>query len=189
MAPELLNKLLVHDALVARIIEVEAYAGSEDPGSHAYRGPTGRNATMFGPPGHLYVYFTYGMHYCMNVATGRDGEGSAVLLRAAEPLAGIDVMSGRRGGAAVRSLCSGPARLAQAFGVARAANGADLVDGGELWVARGRPVLPERTGASPRVGIRVARDRLWRFFDVDSVFVSRPTIGRVDAAAGAPSGR
>jgi len=120
LAPQLLNKLVVHDdpsghRLAARIVEVEAYAGSEDAGSHSYRGPTRRNATMFGPAGHLYVYFTYGMHWCMNVVAGGELAATAVLLRAGAPVAGIETMRSRRPAARRnRDLCSGPARLAQA---------------------------------------------------------------------------
>jgi DNA-3-methyladenine glycosylase len=126
---------------------------------------------MFGPAGFLYVYFTYGMHFCMNVVTGRPGEGSAVLLRAAEPLVGLDVMAGRRGTTTPRSLCSGPARLTQAFGVTREQNGIDLGAGGELWLGGGRvPDGVVRTG--PRIGIRHAADVPWRFWVDGSPFVS-----------------
>src|SRR5438105_3815654 len=130
VAPELLNKVLVRGDRSGRIVEVEAYCGGEDPGSHAYRGPTTRNATMFGPPGHLYVYFTYGMHFCANAVCGRDGEGVAVLLRALTPVAGIDQMRAVRP-AARRDvdLCSGPGKLCQALGIDRSFDGADVVSG------------------------------------------------------------
>ena len=112
VAPELLNKLLVRGALVARLVEVEAYAGDEDAGSHAFRGETARNRTMFGPGGGLYVYFTYGMHWCANAVCGDEGWPSAVLLRAAAPIAGLDVMRARRPAARRdRDLLSGPAKL------------------------------------------------------------------------------
>ena len=174
VARELLGRLLVRrtsdEVLVARIVETEAYQ-QDDPASHSFRGATARNGVMFGPASFLYVYFTYGMHFCMNVVTGPPGEGSAVLLRAAEPLRGMEAMTRRRGTAAPRSLCSGPARLTQAFGVTRAQNGADLVSGGELWVGGGRaPDRVIRTG--PRVGIRHAADVPWRFWVDGSPFVS-----------------
>jgi DNA-3-methyladenine glycosylase len=166
--------LVRHDGdevLIARLVETEAYQ-EDDPASHSFGGPRGRNVVMFGPAGHLYVYFTYGMHFCMNVVTGSDEEGSAVLLRAAEPLRGVDTMRRRRGDVADRLLCAGPARLAQAFGVARAANGMDLVGGGQLWVAAGEPLKDERVVVGPRVGIRRAVDVPWRFAEAGSRFVS-----------------
>jgi DNA-3-methyladenine glycosylase len=158
--------------LAARIVETEAYE-PHDPASHAYRGRTDRNAVMFGAPGHLYVYFTYGMHHCMNAVTGRRGEGMAVLLRAAEPIDGVDVMRARRGQVSERELCSGPAKLCQAFGVDRSFDGADLVKGLDLWIAEGTPVPRSRIVAGPRVGIRVGTEYAWRFSVADDPFVSR----------------
>ena len=149
---------------------MEAYA-PDDPASHAFGGRTERNAVMFGRPGHLYVYFTYGMHFCMNVVTGLEGEGSAVLLRAAEPLEGIDAMRLRRRRRAVHELCSGPARLCQAFGVDRRMDGIDLVRGSEMWILDGPPVPAIVSG--PRVGISVGLDRPWRYRVADDPFVSR----------------
>jgi DNA-3-methyladenine glycosylase len=177
VAPELLGCLLVRRTprgrLVARITETEAYE-QRDPASHSYRGRTARNEVMFGPPGHLYVYFTYGMHFCMNVVTGCDGEGSAVLLRAAEPIAGLRTMARRRGTADCRLLCSGPARLCQAFGVGRRENGLDLVRGGEIFLVAGRGAPASRIRATRRVGIRDGVDRPWRFLVDGDPFVSRP---------------
>jgi DNA-3-methyladenine glycosylase len=179
VARELLGRLLVSRTdgrpLVARIVECEAYQ-EDDPASHSFRERTPRTEVMFGPPGHLYVYFTYGMHFCMNVVTGRAGEGSAVLLRAAEPLDGQDPMAQARGLSRPydpRLLCSGPARLTQAFGVTREANGIDLL--GQTWLAlaAGAPVPDDEVGVSARVGIRVGRERPWRFFVAGSPFVSR----------------
>src|SRR5204862_5923547 len=116
---QLLNKVLVHGDCAARLVEGEAYCGSVEPGSHAFRGKTNRNATMFGPAGGLYVYFTYGMHWCANAVCGDVGEGVAVLLRAAAPLTGLDTMRVNRGPKITRDrdLCSGPAKLCQAFGL------------------------------------------------------------------------
>jgi DNA-3-methyladenine glycosylase len=176
VAPDLLGRLLVRrlpEGMVGgRIVECEAYQ-EDDPASHSFRGPTDRTAVMFGPPGHLYVYFTYGMHFCMNVVTGDDGEGSAVLLRAVEPTEGIDSMRNRRDSPDVRSLCAGPGRLAQAYGVTRAENGMDLVTGGDLFVDQGEPIGEEILGVGRRVGISVAIDKPWRFYVLGSPFVSR----------------
>jgi DNA-3-methyladenine glycosylase len=184
VAPDLLGRLLVRrmseGLLVARIVECESYQ-QDDPASHSYRGLTGRTAVMFGPPGRLYVYFSYGMHFCMNVVTGAAGEGSAVLLRAAEPLQGLEVMAERRGLGERRLLCSGPGRLTQAFGVTRADDGLDLTSGADLFLAAGRPIPEDRIGVSVRVGISVARERPWRFFDRGSPFVSRGTRSRTPA--------
>jgi DNA-3-methyladenine glycosylase len=163
--------------IAGRIVECEAYE-ENDPASHSYRGLTDRTAVMFGPPGHLYVYFTYGMHFCMNVVTGEDGEGSAVLLRAVEPVEGIELMRERRGVATLRELCAGPGRLTQAYGITRADNGMDLVAGRDLFVVRGDPVPDDGVAVGPRVGISVAIERPWRFSVKDSSFVSRgPSAG------------
>jgi DNA-3-methyladenine glycosylase len=171
LAPRLLNKVLVHDEpagrVAARIVEVEAYRGSADPGSHAFRGPTPRNAPMFGPPGNLYVYFTYGMHWCANVvALGPKGDASAVLLRAGEPLDGLEVMRARRFAARRdRDLCSGPARLAQALGLTGADNGASLVRG-SLGIYDDGVAPPGRPGRSTRIGLAVGKGETsrWRWF-------------------------
>ena len=128
---------------------------------------------MFGPPARLYVYFTYGMHFCMNVVTGPDGEGSAVLLRAAEPLEGVARMAAHRGLDDPRLLCAGPGRLCRALAVARDQNGTDLIDGGELRIERGAQVAPAEVLAGPRVGITVATEQPWRFVVAGSRFLSR----------------
>ena len=176
MAPELLNKILVCGDRRGRIVEVEAYAGAADPASHAFRGRTTRNATMFGPPGHLYVYFTYGMHFCANVVCGADGEASAVLMRGLTPLAGLEEMRAARGPAARadRDLCSGPGKLCQAFAIDRTFDGADLVTGdlGVAVVDDGTPA-PAAPGVSGRIGISVAAEVPWRFYVPGAVGLSR----------------
>lgn len=178
VAPELLNKVLVHDGrttgrLSGRIVETEAYLG-DDPASHAYRGPTTRNEVMFGPPGHLYVYFTYGMHWCANAVCGEQGEGTAVLLRALAPLPPLEPVWARRSGARrARDLCSGPARLCQALAIDRSLDGSDLVCGPVQVLDDGVPP-PDPPGVSGRVGIRQATERPWRFYVPDDPNVSRP---------------
>lgn len=182
VAPELLGRVLLRilpdgTRLAARIVEVEAYA-ADDPASHSFRGPTPRNRTMFGPPGRLYVYFTYGMHHCLNVVTGPPGEGAAVLLRAAEPLEGLAWMAERRGVSDPRLLCSGPARLAQAFGLTLEHDGADLVRDPDLRLLQGEPVAQERILSTTRIGINHGTERPWRFLVAGDPFVSRPTGSR-----------
>lgn len=175
VAPALLNKVLRFGDLSARIVEVEAYAGAEDPASHAYRGPTDRNRTMFGEPGLLYVYFTYGMHWCANAVCGEAGVATAVLLRGAAPLQGLETMRERRPAARRdRDLLNGPAKLCAAFGIDRRLDGADLVtaDRGITIVDDGRPA-PRGPSRSGRVGIRVATEHKWRFFVAGDQHVSR----------------
>jgi len=174
VAPELLGKVLVHGPVAARIVEVEAYCGAEDPGSHAYRGRTKRNTTMFGPPGHLYVYFTYGMHWCANAVCGDDGEGVAVLLRAAIPEVGLEVMHARRP-AARRPLdrCRVPARHFQACDIDGSFEGADLVtaDRGVTIVDDG--LDPMTAVTSTRIGLSKGTDLPWRWSAADDPHVSR----------------
>jgi DNA-3-methyladenine glycosylase len=162
VAPLLLGATLRSGAVACRITEVEAYDGSHDPGSHAYRGRTPRNAVMFGPAGHLYVYFTYGMHWCANVVCGPEGMASAVLLRAGEITEGIDVARERRTTArADRDLARGPARLCQALSIARDQNGHPLTEP-PLTLHLGTP--PDEVRSGPRVGLREAAERPWRFW-------------------------
>lgn len=165
VAPRLLGAELRHGDVRVRLTEVEAYDGAEDPGSHAYRGQTPRNATMFGPPGHLYVYFIYGMHHCCNVVCGPAGSASAVLLRAGEVVAGEEQVRRRRSATAPhRDLARGPARLCSALGVDRSMDGADL-SGPELQLTVApEPVPAEQVARGPRVGLREAGDRPWRFW-------------------------
>lgn len=197
VAPELLNKVLVRaDGRAARIVEVEAYGGHEDAAAHTYRGKTARNATMFGQAGHLYVYFTYGMHWGSNAVCGEAGEGLGVLLRAAEPLQGLDAMRASRP-AARRDidLASGPGKLSQAFGITRAFDGADLVepDAGITVVCDGVPP-PVDPVVGPRVGISRAVDYPWRWHVAGNPHVSRTRPGaaavspRVRARGLKPSG-
>jgi len=176
VAPDLLGKLLVRGDRAARIVEVEAYCGAVDPGSHAYRGMTRRNATMFGKPGLLYVYFTYGMHWCANAVCGVDGEGVAVLLRAAEPVAGVEEMRALRLAARRdRDLLSGPARLCQAFGLDGSFDGADLVsaDHGVSIVDDGVPPPPV-PAVSTRIGLSVGAELPWRWCTPGSLYLSKP---------------
>jgi DNA-3-methyladenine glycosylase len=191
VAPDLLNKLLVRRGgahgdgpagdvdRVGRIVEVEAYCGAIDPGSHAYRGMTARNRTMFGPPGGLYVYFTYGMHWCANAVCGDEGEGVAVLLRALAPVAGLDAMRAVRPRARRdRDLCSGPAKLCQALGLAREFDGADLVSG-DRGVVIGDDGLPPP--ADPvqtlRIGLSAGAEHPWRWHVPGDPNVSRSAPG------------
>ena len=175
VAPDLLNKVLVHGARAGRIVEVEAYCGALDPASHAYRGPTARNATMFGPPGGLYVYFTYGMHWCANVVCAEEGVAGAVLLRALAPLRGLDEMRAARVVARrERDLCSGPAKLCQALGIDRAHDGADLPTADRTVTIVEDGVAPPPTPAvSGRIGVSTGVDAQWRWFISDDPNVSR----------------
>ena len=174
VAPELLNKILLGaDGRSARIVETEAYCGPIDEAAHSFRGKTARNATMFGPPGHLYVYFTYGMHWCANAVCGEEDDGVGVLLRAAQPLTGLDCMRALRGLArSDRELCSGPARLCQAFGITRADDGCDLVSGRYRIASDGTPP-PTTPVVGPRVGVSRASALPWRWYVPDNRHVSR----------------
>jgi DNA-3-methyladenine glycosylase len=195
LAPRLLNKLLVTaDGRAGRIIEVEAYRGEQDPASHAYRGATDRNQTMFGPPGHLYVYLSYGVHWCANVVCGPVGEARAVLLRALAPVCGLEAMRAARWTAPRtrddRDLCRGPGRLCQALGIDRSFDGSDLVGrGARLWVADDGVEPPAVPAATARVGISVGTELPWRFL-VDGPGVTRPRFsGPRGADAGARPAR
>lgn len=175
VAPDLLNKILVSGSLSGRIVEVEAYAGGEDPGSHTYRGRTRRNATMFGPPGHLYVYFTYGMHWCANAVCADEGTGVAVLIRALEPLTGVDEMKQSRPAARrLTDLCNGPAKLCQALGITGRHDGVDLVrkEDGITIVDDGTPP-PTSPVQTRRIGLSAGADLPWRWHVADHGHVSR----------------
>lgn len=162
--------------LVGKIVEVEAYLGTKDPASHAYRGETKRNSAMFLRGGHLYVYFTYGMHFCANVVTEEQGIGHAVLLRAIEPLQGNDLMMRRRKlhpKNGLTNLTNGPAKLCKALGIDGQDNGTDLL-GNHLWIAKDVSVRKKRDiGVSTRIGISRGKQHRWRFYITGNPFVSR----------------
>ena len=183
VAPALLGAHVVAGGVTVRLTEVEAYAGEQDPGSHAFRGRTPRTAVMFGPAGRAYVYFTYGMHWCMNVVTGPDGVASAVLLRAGEVVDGLDVARARRDGVRDRDLCRGPARLTRTLGIDGAYDGADLLDpSSPLRLLPGAPVPSVRVRSGPRVGVAGAgAPTPWRFWADGEPTVSpyRPAVARV----------
>lgn len=176
VAVALLNKVLVGaDGRSGRIVETEAYCGSIDPAAHTYRGKTARNATMFGPPGHLYVYFSYGMHWCCNAVCGEVDEGIGVLLRALAPLTGLETMRVARPKAhRDRDLCSGPGRLTQAMGISGVHDGIDLVTGKREFriVDDGTPP-PSEPVSSGRIGVSRAVGEAWRWYVPAEVNVSR----------------
>ncbi|HEY76410.1 MAG TPA: DNA-3-methyladenine glycosylase [Thermoflexia bacterium] len=179
VARDLLGRVLVRvldgERLSGRIVEVEAYIGEDDLASHARFGPTERNAAMYGPPGHAYVYLIYGVHHCLNLVTGPEGFPAAVLIRALEPLEGVERMRALRGGRP--DLTNGPGRLCQALGIDLRFDGADLcAPDALLFVEEGEPVPDDRVGRSPRVGVtgdERARTAPWRLFVKDSPFLSK----------------
>ncbi len=173
VARALLGKVLVHGATAGRIVEVEAYLGREDLAAHASRGVTPRTRVLFGPPGHAYVYFIYGLHECLNLVAEPEGTPGCVLVRALEPLAGLDAMFARRPAArGVEELCAGPGRLTQAMGITRRHNGCDVTRG-PLRVEQPASTEPLPIGVSPRIGIRHSADWPLRFFVEGNRFVSR----------------
>jgi DNA-3-methyladenine glycosylase len=173
VARDLLGKVLIHGATGGIIVETEAYLGLDDAASHAYRGLTKRTEVMFGPPGHAYVYFIYGMYECVNVVVEPSGTAGAVLIRALEPLLGVDLMRIRRPGAKrLRDIASGPGKLTLALGITRALNGADVTKGA-LVVRDRRGTEPFDIVAGPRIGISKCADLPLRFTIAGSEFVSR----------------
>ncbi len=180
VARDLLGRTLVRlldgERLSGRIVEVEAYIGEKDRASHARVGRTRRNAAMYGPPGHAYVYQIYGVHYCLNLVTEPEGRPAAVLIRALEPLEGLEVMRARRGGRPDLPLTSGPGRLCQALSIDRRLDGADLcAPRASLFVEEGEPVPDEAVAAGPRIGVRGDQAALtapWRLYLRDNPHVS-----------------
>lgn len=175
VAPRLLGCLLVRELdghkLVGRIVETEAY-DQTDAASHSYRGRTPRTDVMFGPAGHVYVYFTYGMHYCMNVVCGPTGEGTAVLIRAIEPVEGEEYMAMNRHGKTGVQVTNGPAKVCQALGIDKEWNGHNLGDA-PLQLIEQAPVSADEIVQTTRIGITQAKDVPWRFYLRDNPYVSR----------------
>jgi DNA-3-methyladenine glycosylase len=208
VAPDVLGCVLVHDSpeglVAAAVVETEAYAGQADPASHAFRGRTPRNAVMFGPPGHAYVYFSYGMHFCVNLVCGPPGEASAVLLRAARVIDGAALAAARRtarrspgragpkGPPAERELARGPGRLCQALGIGRSLDGADVCDpASPLRICRPALAVPAAgISRGPRVGVSRAAEVEWRFWLTGEPCVSayRPHVPRRRAVPNPGSG-
>ena len=176
VAPDLLGKLLVRrlgDTLLAgKIVEVEAYSW-DDPASHTFRGKTERNKAMFGEPGHAYIYFIHGLHYCVNVSSRLEAPAGGVLIRALEPVAGIEVMQERRKRTELRDLASGPAKLTQAMGIDKALYGVDMTKKGPLYIAEPKEQESLAIRVTPRIGISRAMDVPWRFVVAGSRFLSK----------------
>jgi DNA-3-methyladenine glycosylase len=170
IAPDLIGATLLVDGVGGRIVELEAY-DQEDPASHGYRGRTARNAAMFGPPGHAYVYRSYGIHWCLNLVCGVEGVPEAVLIRALEPTRRVDLQQSRRGVEDVRALCSGPGKLCQALGITREHDGLALDV--PPFRLEARAVVPEIV-TGPRIGITRATDLSWRYLSAGSRYLSRP---------------
>jgi DNA-3-methyladenine glycosylase len=175
VAREALGNMLVRVVegrrLSGLIVETEAYRGSRDPASHAYRGKTTRNAVMFGEAGHAYVYFTMGLHHCLNLTTEERGTPGAVLVRAIEPCEGVDEMKKNRGIGDVVGIANGPGKLTEALSINRELNGEDMVTSERLFLEEGERV--SNAGTSPRIGISKGVSRRWRFFVRGSKFVSK----------------
>lgn len=179
VAPLLLGGVLSHGEVAVRLTEVEAYAGQDDPGSHAFRGPTPRTEVMFGPPGHLYVYLSYGMHHCANVVCRPEGRAGAVLLRGGEVIEGVETARDRRGPRITdRDLARGPARMCAALGIDLGLNHTDLASGPVRLRLPESPATEISTG--PRVGLSGAADWPWRFWITGAPTVSayRPAVRR-----------
>ena len=169
LAKALLGKYLVFGDLKGMIVETEAYLYRDDPGCHASRGLTARNAPMFGSAGYAYVYLIYGMYHCLNIVSGKEGEGEAVLIRALEPLSGIALMQRRRKTKKIENLCSGPGKLTQAFGITRKHNNLSLMDG-PIFIYNSR-VKPEII-TTTRIGLSAGKELMLRFYIKGNSFVS-----------------
>ncbi len=182
VAKDLIGKILVHSTksgiISGIIVETEAYTGKNDPASHSYIGKTKRNEVMFSIGGKAYVYFTYGNHYCFNVVTGRHNRGNAVLIRAIQPLEGIDIMKANRGLEDIYNLSNGPGKLTKAFGINKELNGADLV-GDIIFLAYPKNDIRLKVSRSKRIGISKNTEKLYRFFAKDNPYVSRVNIKRL----------
>jgi DNA-3-methyladenine glycosylase len=179
VARDLVGCLVRHGETAGRIVETESYH-MDEPACHAYVGLTERTRTLFGPPGHAYVYFSYGIHSLLNAVAEPEGTGSAVLIRALEPVDGLDVMRRRRGVERATELCSGPAKLTQALEIGLSLNGSSLLDGPiEVLEREAQP----RIAIGERIGITKAADLPWRFCDADSAHVSRPWPAQMRTAA------
>lgn len=175
VARDLLGKVIVHGSTAGRIVEVEAYLGLDDAAAHASRGVTARTKVIFGPPGHAYVYFIYGMYECLNLVAEPEGSPGCVLIRALEPVAGVGLMMRRRGVSRVEEAASGPGKLTVAMGITRRQNGADVtIAGMPFTVRRMEEDLPLQVVAGPRVGIRKAVDWPLRFYLAGNPHVGRP---------------
>ncbi|HTI34606.1 MAG TPA: DNA-3-methyladenine glycosylase [Miltoncostaea sp.] len=172
VAIDLLGCVLTVDGVGGMIVETERYQ-QDDPASHSFRGPRGRAAVMFGPPGHMYVYRSYGLHWCANLVCEPEGSGAAVLIRALAPMHGIPAMRARRRGVADRLLCAGPGRLCSALAIDRHLDGADALRPGGP-VALSARVQPVEVVTGPRIGITKAADRPWRFGVAGSPYLSKP---------------
>ncbi len=174
VAKKLLGKILIREysgtTLAGKIVEVEAYRGGDDPASHAYRGVTRRNWVMWGKPGTAYVYVIYGLHFCLNVVVEPEGVPAAVLIRAVEPLEGLDIMLMNRPVKHIRDLTSGPAKLTKAFNIDIKFNGWDLTLGKELFIAWGEDIPEDNIISSPRIGVQ--DERPWRFYIAGNQYVS-----------------
>ncbi len=176
VAKELLGKIIVrrlnNQILAGKIVETEAYIGESDPASHAFGGATQRNKIMYLLGGHIYVYFTYGMHYCFNVVTEDEGFPAAVLIRAVEPIEGIELMQKFRRTDKIQNLTNGPAKFCQSFAIDKSLNGKSLL-GNEIFIAESADNVKFKIGKTPRIGVKSGLDKKWRFFIIGNPFVSK----------------